>query len=89
MTVALLRNLAFVVRFTAVDLAHELRRDYERGVFSRRTLAMVGSSSAIGVVTLARGELGLALLALTWAAIVIYCPARADRRWRDELRNEP
>ncbi|WP_241430570.1 hypothetical protein [Natronorubrum sulfidifaciens] len=40
-----LRYLIGVARFTVVDVAHELRMDYERGVFSRQTLAVIGGST--------------------------------------------
>ncbi|SEH14649.1 hypothetical protein SAMN04487967_1703 [Natronorubrum sediminis] len=88
MTVTL-QYLADAVRFTLVDLAHELRRDYERGVFSRQTLAMVGLSGAGALFSLGRGQWGLSLSLVGFAALITYSPARADRRWRDRRRNDP
>ncbi|MXV61300.1 hypothetical protein GS429_04315 [Natronorubrum sp. JWXQ-INN-674] len=88
MTVAL-RYLVDVARFTAVDLAHELRRDYERGVFSKQTLAMIGGSSAVAVAAIAKGAFAIGVVALLTAGLFTYQPAQADRRWRDERRDDP
>ncbi|WP_436347688.1 hypothetical protein [Natronorubrum sp. FCH18a] len=88
MTVAL-RYLIDVARFTAVDLAHELRRDYERGVFPRETLAVIGGTSAIAVAAIAKGAYGLGLSGLLFAGFFTWSTARADRRWRDERRDDP
>ncbi|SIS14608.1 hypothetical protein [Natronorubrum thiooxidans] len=81
-----LRYLIDVARFTVVDLAHELRMDYERGVFSKQTLAIIGGSSAVAIASIAKAAYGLGLSALFFAAFFTWSTARADRRWRDERR---
>ncbi|TYL37594.1 hypothetical protein CV102_16680 [Natronococcus pandeyae] len=86
---AQVRHLVGVGRFVAVELAHELRRDYERGVFSQQTLAVVGLSIAAVVIGAARGEWILAATAATTAGLFTYTAARADRRWRDSRRADP
>lgn len=86
MSVTLLRNLAFVARFTAVDLAHQLRRDLKRGVFSRQTLGLIGVATAVAVFALGQGAWSVAVLSLLLAGFFTYGPARADRRWRDDSR---
>ncbi|WP_436346960.1 hypothetical protein [Natronorubrum sp. FCH18a] len=88
MTVVL-RYLVDVARFTAVDLAHELRRDYERGVFSRQNLAGIGVTIAGSALAIATGGYGLGVMGLFFAGFFTWSTARADRRWRDERRNDP
>ena len=80
------RYLIDVARFAVVDLAHELRMDYERGVFSRQTLAIIGGSSTVAIASIVTAEYGLGISALFFAAFVTWSSARADRRWRDERR---
>ena len=82
-------GLVSVARFAAVTAAHELRRDYERGVFSRRTLAGIGVTIAGSAVAIATGGYGLGVMGLLFAAFFTWSTARADRRWRDEWREEP
>ncbi len=81
-----LRSLTYAARFTAVTVAHELRRDYERGVFSRGTLGAIGGTIAIALVTLGSGDWSLTVILVSLAAVFTYVPARADRRWRDDWR---
>ena len=76
-----------VARLAIVDLAHELRRDYERGVFSRQTLAVIGVSLGAAVVSGARGEWVPAGIGVAIAAWLTYLPAREDRRWRAGRRS--
>lgn len=80
------RYLIDVARFAVVDLAHELRMDYERGVFSRQTLAIIGGSSTVAIASIATAAYGLGISALFFAAFFTWSTARADRRWRDERR---
>ncbi|SDK70580.1 hypothetical protein [Natronorubrum texcoconense] len=86
---ATLWNLVDVARFAAVDVAHELRRDYERGVFSRQILAGIGIAIAGSVVAIATGGYGLGVLGLLFAGFFVWSTARSDRRWRDERRDDP
>ncbi len=81
-----LRALVDSARFTAVTVAHELRRDYERGVFSRQTLGAIGGTIAIALVTLGSGDWSLTVFLVSLAAMLTYVPTRADRRWRDDRR---
>ena len=83
------RYLVDVARFAAVDVAHELRRDYERGVFSRQTLAGICVAIAGSAVAIATGGYGLGAMGLLFAAFFTWSTARADRRWRDERRDDP
>ncbi|WP_440769923.1 hypothetical protein [Natronorubrum sp. DTA28] len=82
-------GLASVVRFAVVTAAHELRRDYERGVFSRQTLAMIGGAIAVAALAISTGGYGLGVMSLLFAAFFTWSTARADRRWRDERRDDP
>ena len=82
-------NLVTVARFAAVETAHELRRDLERGVFSRGTLAIIAITLVVTIVAFVRGEIRLAVASVAFAALMTYAPARADRRWRDETRQDP
>jgi len=84
-----LRALVDSARFTAVTVAHELRRDYERGVFSRQTLGIVGVAIAVALVAIGAGELGMAVTFVAMAGLLTYASAQADRRWRDDRRNDP
>ncbi|NGM69429.1 hypothetical protein G6M89_10485 [Natronolimnobius sp. AArcel1] len=77
-----LRYLSGVGRFGLVRVAYELRRDYERGVFSRQTLAMVGCFLAGGPILLHTGAVELAVVSVGLAAWMTYTVARADWRWR-------
>ncbi|MXV62804.1 hypothetical protein GS429_12155 [Natronorubrum sp. JWXQ-INN-674] len=70
-------------------VAHELRRDYERGVFDRQMLAIIGGSSTVAVAAIAKGAYSFGVIGLLTAALFIYQPAQADRRWRDERRVDP
>ncbi|ELY86746.1 hypothetical protein [Natrinema altunense] len=87
MAVTFLRTLAFVARFTAVDLAHQLRRDLERRVFSKQTLGLIGVAIAVAAFALGQGTWSIAALAILLAGFFTYGPARADRRWRDDRRD--
>ncbi|OVE84724.1 hypothetical protein [Natronolimnobius baerhuensis] len=77
-----LRYLSGVGRFGLVRVAYELRRDYERGVFSRQTVTMVGCLLAGGPILLYTGAVGLTIVSVGLAAWMTYTVARADRRWR-------
>ncbi len=77
----LLNTTGFVARFTAADLAHQLQRDLERGVFSRQTLRLIGVAIAVAVFALGQGGWSVAVLSLRLAGSFTYGPARATFRY--------
>jgi len=88
MSFAAYSNLADVMRFAAVELAHELRKDVERGVFSRQELATIGLFAASVPVGLHVEAWALAVGGAIVAGWFTWAIERQERRWRDERRTE-
>ncbi|QCS42651.1 hypothetical protein [Natrinema versiforme] len=88
MTARLLATILFVARSTAIDLAYELRRDLERGVFDQQTLAVIGVFLIVAIVAVTHRAWGLSVTAGSVGGLMTYTVARADRRWRDDRRTD-
>ncbi|ELZ12107.1 hypothetical protein C478_10923 [Natrinema thermotolerans DSM 11552] len=61
----------------AADLAHQLRRDLERDVFSRQTLGLIGVAIVVAVFAFGQGEWSVAVLSLLLTGFFTYGPGRA------------
>ena len=80
---------AIVVRVALVTVAHEFRRDLERGVYSRQTLVLAGFLFASGGFAAVHREWLVSPLSVGFGCWLLYGVARGDRRWRDDTRREP
>lgn len=83
------RHLLGMGRFLAVELAHKLRWDYERGVFSRQTLVVIEFSVIAAVIGTTQSEWSLSATTTVTAGLFTYTAAQADRRWRDSWGADP